>query len=144
MSEKDLLKIENQLKTAKEQGLFRQNDTSLQPKGKLFGMDAFCWVYPNLEVLNLTLNAFPFPVLWVGNRSECEAMKELNPEWQLNITKVFIFNEDGEREERLETILLQLKQEAIKPGIFLFTSSDANTEFALKQFNEYLNLVQIP
>jgi hypothetical protein len=71
-------------------------------------------------------------------------MKELNPEWQLNITKVFIFNEDGEREERLETILLQLKQEAIKPGIFLFTSSDSNTEFALKQFNEYLNLVQIP
>jgi len=143
MSEKEILKINQQLKSAKEQGLFKQNDTSLQPKGKLFGMDVFSWVYPNIEVLNLTLSAFPFPVLWLGNEAEISALKSLNSEWEINILSCLVYNEDSDLENQLQNQLAQIKEKSFKPGILLFTSSDGNTENAVRQFNEFLNLVQL-
>jgi hypothetical protein len=33
---------------------------TLMPKGKLFGMDAFVWLYPGVESLSSTIQSFPF------------------------------------------------------------------------------------
>jgi hypothetical protein len=139
MSEQELKRIESHLIAARQIGLLKMNETSMQSQGKLFGMDAFSWVYPNIDVLNSTLNSFPFEVLWIGNKTEIELiLNESNVLDSRIRTKVF-YNDSTE----LENALKLIPELVFKPGIILFTSTDSETEHNIQLFNNYLSLVQL-
>lgn len=136
---------ENNLKNEQQTTSISVNrDSGLLPKGKLFGMDVFAWTYPTVDVLYQTIMNFPFPMIWIGNKNEMEALKKAYPNVAEKVTLFLTFDENtSDNLLALEHQLAKLGQHAIKPGILLFTSSDNNTEFSVRKFNEYLDLVQL-
>jgi hypothetical protein len=139
MSEQELNKIESQLVAARKSGLLKLNETSLQSQGKLFGMDVFSWIYPNIDVLNSTLNSFPFEVLWIGNKTEINLVLSENNVLDSRVRTKLIYTDGKE----LNDILKSISESAFKPGILLFTSTDTDSEYYYNFFKEYLALVQI-
>jgi len=139
MSEQELNKIESQLLAARKSGLLKLNETSLQSQGKLFGMDVFSWIYPNIDVLNSTLNSFPFEVLWIGNKTEINLVLSENNVLDSRVRTKLIYTDGKE----LNDILKSISESAFKPGILLFTSTDTDSEYYYNLFKEYLALVQI-
>ncbi len=139
MSEQELNKIESQLLAARKSGLLKLNETSLQSQGKLFGMDVFSWIYPNIDVLNSTLNSFPFEVLWIGNKTEINLVLSENNVLDSRVRTKLIYTDGKE----LNDILKSISESAFKPGILLFTSTETDSEYYYNLFKEYLALVQI-
>ena len=122
---------------------------TLMPKGKLFGMDAFVWLYPGVETLSSTIESFPFDVVWIGNGAEMEAILEQNPAIESKVLRYLIIGETEFKNEKslcfadINEALKSIKENSKKPGIVLFTSTDSNTEYTNRQINNYLELVQI-
>ena len=139
MSEQELIRIESQLVAARKSGLLKLNETSLQSQGKLFGMDAFSWIYPNIDVLKSTLNSFPFEVLWIGNPTEINLVLSENNVLDSRIRSKLVFEDANE----LNNVLKSISEYSFKPGILLFTSTDSDTEYNITIFKDYLSLVQI-
>jgi len=139
MSEQELNKIESQLLAARKSGLLKLNETSLQSQGKLFGMDVFSWLYPNIEVLNSTLNSFPFEVLWVGNKTEINLVLSESNVLDSRVRTKLIYSDGKE----LDDILKSITEYSFKPGILLFTSTETDSEYYFNLFKEYLALVQL-
>jgi hypothetical protein len=139
MSEQELNKIESQLVEARKSGLLKLNETSLQSQGKLFGMDVFSWIYPNIEVLNSTLNSFPFEVLWIGNKTEINLILSENNVLDSRVRTKLVYSDGKE----LNDILKSITELSFKPGILLFTSTETDSEYYFNLFKEYLALVQI-
>jgi hypothetical protein len=139
MSEQELNKIESQLVAARKSGLLKLNETSLQSQGKLFGMDAFSWIYPNIDVLNSTLNSFPFEVLWIGNKTEINLILSENNVLDSRVRTKLVYSDGKE----LNDILKSITEFSFKPGILLFTSTETDSDYYFNLFKEYLALVQI-
>ena len=139
MSEQELNKIESQLLAARKSGLLKLNETSLQSQGKLFGMDAFSWIYPNIDVLNSTLNSFPFEVLWIGNKTEINLVLSESNVLDSRVRTKLIYSDGKE----LDDILKSITEYSFKPGILLFTSTETDSEYYFNLFKEYLALVQL-
>jgi hypothetical protein len=139
MSEQELNKIESQLLAARKSGLLKLNETSLQSQGKLFGMDVFSWLYPNIEVLNSTLNSFPFEVLWIGNKTEINLVLSESNVLDSRVRTKLIYSDGKE----LDDILKSITEYSFKPGILLFTSTETDSEYYFNLFKEYLALVQL-
>ncbi len=139
MSEQELKRIESQLISARENGLLKLNETNLQSRGKLFGMDAFSWVFPNIEVLRSTINSFPFQVYWIGNRTEIELVLQENNILDSRVKIKSIFQNSAEFENALKL----LNENTFKPGVFLFTTTDSEAEYYVNRFNEFISLVQL-
>ena len=139
MSEQELNKIESQLVAARKSGLLKLNETSLQSQGKLFGMDVFSWLYPNIEVLNSTLNSFPFEVLWIGNKTEINLVLSESNVLDSRVRTKLIYSDGKE----LDDILKSITEYSFKPGILLFTSTETDSEYYFNLFKEYLALVQL-
>ena len=139
MSEQELNKIESQLVAARKSGLLKLNETSLQSQGKLFGLDAFSWIYPNIDVLNSTLNSFPFEVLWIGNQTEIDLILSENNVLDSRVRTTLVYSDGKE----LNDILKSITEFSFKPGILLFTSTETDSEYYFNLFKEYLALVQI-
>ena len=139
MSEQELNKIESQLLAARKSGLLKLNETSLQSQGKLFGMDVFSWLYPNIEVLNSTLNSFPFEVLWIGNKTEINLVLSESNVLDSRVRTKLIYSDGKE----LDDILKSITEFSFKPGILLFTSTETDSEYYFNLFKEYLALVQL-
>jgi hypothetical protein len=122
---------------------------TLMPKGKLFGMDAFVWLYPGVETLSSTIESFPFDVVWIGNGSEMEAILEQNHTIETKVLRYLIIGETEFKNEKclyfadINEALKSIKENSKKPGIVLFTSTDSNTEYTNRQINNYLELVQV-
>jgi hypothetical protein len=127
------------LLTARQNGLLKANETSLQSQGKLFGMDAFSWIYPNIEVLHSTLNSFPFEVLWIGNKTEINSVLNENNVLDSRVRTKLVYNDAKD----LNDILKSISEFSFKPGILLFTSTDSDSDYNYNFFKEYLALVQI-
>lgn len=138
MSEQELKQIENQLISARETGLLKINESSLQSHGKLFGMDAFIWVFPNIEVLKSTINSFPFQVYWVGNKTEIDLVLQENNILDSRVKIKSIFQNSAE----FDMSLSLLKEKAFKPGIFLFTTTDSDADYYINRFNAFISLVE--
>jgi hypothetical protein len=138
MSEQELNKIESQLLAARKSGLLKLTETSLQSQGKLFGMDVFSWLYPNIEVLNSTLNSFPFEVLWVGNKTEINLVLSESNVLDSRVRTKLIYSDGKE----LDDILKSITKFSFKPGILLFTSTETDSEYYFNLFKEYLAFVQ--
>jgi hypothetical protein len=122
---------------------------TLMPKGKLFGMDAFVWLYPGVGTLSSTIESFPFDVVWIGNCAEMEAILEQNPKLETKVLKYLIIGESTFKNDKclffsdVNLALKSIKENSKKPGIILFTSTDSNTEYTNRQINNFLELVQI-
>jgi hypothetical protein len=104
------------LLTARQNGLLKANETSLQSQGKLFGMDAFSWIYPNIEVLHSTLNSFPFEVLWIGNKTEINSVLNENNVLDSRVRTKLVYNDAKD----LNDILKSISEFSFKPGILWF------------------------
>jgi hypothetical protein len=147
MSEKEKSGVKNFVEQSSELSISRTG--TLMPKGKLFGMDAFVWLYPGLETLSSTIQSFPFDVIWVGNGAEIEAILEQNPSIESKVLCYLIIGETEFKNEKslnftdINEALKSIKENSKKPGIILFTSTDSNTEYTNRQINNYLELVQI-
>ena len=147
MSEMEEGKIKGTLENNKELSISRTG--TLMPKGKLFGMDAFVWLYPGVETLSSTIESFPFDVVWIGNGAEMEAILEQNPTLETKVLKYLIIGETTFKNDKclffndINFALKSIKENSKKPGIILFTSTDSNTEYTNRQINNFLELVQI-
>ena len=147
MSEKEKSGVKNFVEQSSELSISRTG--TLMPKGKLFGMDAFVWLYPGVETLSSTIQSFPFDVVWVGNGAEIEAILEQNSSIESKVLCYIIIGETEFKNEKslnftdINEALKSIKENSKKPGIILFTSTDSNTEYTNRQINNYLELVQI-
>lgn len=142
-------KLENKAIVEGEISVVKQSKTSLQPKGKLFGMDVFLWVFPGEKELASTIQSFPFPVLWIGNATEISSVVNENPDIRERIQKVIVLGDEktqtmnAVQAEQMEDVLTQIKEWSFKPGILLFTSTDSDTEHNVHVFNQYLEIAKI-
>ena len=147
MSEKEKSGVKNFIEQSSELSISRTG--TLMPKGKLFGMDAFVWLYPGVETLSSTIESFPFDVVWIGNGSEMEAILEQNQTIETKVLRYLIIGETEFKNEKclyfadINEALKSIKENSKKPGIVLFTSTDSNTEYTNRQINNYLELVQV-
>lgn len=147
MSEKEKSGVKNFVEQSSELSISRTG--TLMPKGKLFGMDAFVWLYPGVETLSSTIESFPFDVVWIGNGAEMEAILEQNPTIETKVLRYLIIGETEFKNEKclyfadINEALKSIKENSKKPGIVLFTSTDSNTEYTNRQINNYLELVQV-
>ena len=147
MSEKEKSGVKNFVEQSSELSISRTG--TLMPKGKLFGMDAFVWLYPGVETLSSTIESFPFDVVWIGNGAEMEAILEQNPSIESKVVRYLIIGETEFKNEKclyftdINEALKSIKENSKKPGIVLFTSTDSNTEYTNRQINNYLELVQV-
>lgn len=147
MSDKEKSGVKNFVEQNSELSISRKG--TLMPKGKLFGMDVFIWLYPDVESLNPTIESFPFDVVWIGNSSEMEAILEQNPTIEKKVLHYLIIGETEFKNEKclyfadINEALKSIKENSKKPGIVLFTSTDSNTEYTNRQINNFLELVQI-
>ena len=147
MSEKEKSGVKNFVEQSSELSISRTG--TLMPKGKLFGMDAFVWLYPGVETLSSTIESFPFDVVWIGNGAEMEAILEQNPTIETKVLCYLIIGETEFKNEKclyfadINEALKSIKENSKKPGIVLFTSTDSNTEYTNRQINNYLELVQV-
>ena len=147
MSEKEKSGVKNFVEQSSELSISRTG--TLMPKGKLFGMDAFVWLYPGVETLSSTIESFPFDVVWIGNGSEMEAILEQNHTIETKVLRYLIIGETEFKNEKclyfadINEALKSIKENSKKPGIVLFTSTDSNTEYTNRQINNFLELVQI-
>lgn len=147
MSEKEKSGVKNFVEQSSELSISRTG--TLMPKGKLFGMDAFVWLYPGVETLSSTIESFPFDVVWIGNGEEMEAILEQNPSIESKVARYLIIGETEFKNEKclyfadINEALKSIKENSKKPGIVLFTSTDSNTEYTNRQINNYLELVQV-
>jgi hypothetical protein len=149
MSEKEIKIAGMDALQNREKEITIRRTGSLQPKGKLFGMDAFVWLYPGVETLSSTIQSFPFDVIWIGNGSEMEAILAENEGLESKVTNYFVIGESEFKNEKclrfddINDALKAIKEKVYKPGIILFTSTDSNTEYTNRQINNYLELVQV-
>ena len=147
MSEKEKSGVKNFVEQSSELSISRTG--TLMPKGKLFGMDTFVWLYPGVETLSSTIESFPFDVVWIGNGEEMEAILEQNPSIESKVLRYLIIGETEFKNEKslyfadINEALKSIKENSKKPGIVLFTSTDSNTEYTNRQINNYLELVQV-
>ena len=141
MSQEELQHIQNQIAEAREKGLLLDRDTSLIAKGKVMEMDTFSWQNPNIDVLEKTILSFPFSVLWIGNPQEILALtKQANLEKDKIQALIYDNEYDG---IDVESALEKVVKMKFKPGILLFTSSNSNSEYNIKKFNEFVELIQL-
>jgi len=140
MNKEELQKIENQLSEAKLNGFLIDRNSSLRARGKVLEMDAFSWQYPNIEILERTILSFPFSVLWLGNPREIHALLSRgNIEHSKLHTICYDNDEIGQDVNWALETCVKMK---FKPGILLFTSSTSNTEFNMRGFAEFIQLIQ--
>lgn len=148
------IKTEYNLLEARKKALEQVAHGSIRPHGKLWGMDVFSWMNPDVETLSLTIHTFPFPVLWLSPSGLLMAVEAYDADIATNIHTVITYDQRTETEKSGEMLHLittndihQAFQEMnalhFKPGIILFCSEGADNEMYQKAFSNYLELHQI-
>lgn len=152
------IKTEYNLLEARKKALDQVVHGSIRPHGKLWGMDVFSWMNPDIEVLSSTIHTFPFPILWLSPSGLLSAVMEHDAAIVTNIHTVITCDERTENllsneqsAELLQVIttndIHQAFQEMnalhFKPGIILFCTEGADSEMHQKAFSNYLELHQI-
>ena len=144
MIEKEFDKIKSAIAKAQEIASLGSSETALQSHGKLFGMDAFSWLNPNISVLEKTIESFPFRTVWLGNAAEISAYRksyDLNGE---RIERYMVFGESDdivkdqkniEHYPNLKSSFEALESYSFSPGVLLFTASDSDSQYAMNYFS---------
>lgn len=149
--------VDERLLDARRQSLKEANSTSIRPHGKLWGMDVFSWFNADAEMISNTLHAFPFPVIWVGNKKDI--MEAVNSDESLfsNLHGIIIY--DGSVFEMGDDLLSKFTncvgtnslEEACgmihllkaPHKVLLFTSNGEYWEENKFKFEQFLKLVKV-
>lgn len=149
--------VDERLLDARRQSLKEANSTSIRPHGKLWGMDVFSWFNADVDLISNTLHAFPFPVIWVGNKADI--MEAVNTDESLfsNLHGIIIY--DGSVFEMGNDLLSRFTncvgtnsiEEAFgmihllkaPQKVLLFTSNDQYWEENKFKFEQFLKLVKV-
>lgn len=156
MEKQRTLSAEELLLGARKESLSRINQTSLRSHGKLWGMDVFSWIHPNLSTIGTTIQSFPFSVRWVSNAKDLLFTLENQPELVEKLSAALIYDdsvftlknehlhgiENCVGTTRVEEAMRMLKVTAEVQSIVLFTASGENAEEAKSEFEHILNVLQ--
>ena len=156
MEKQRTISAEELLVGARKESLSRINQSSLRSHGKLWGMDVFSWINPNMSTIGTTIDSFPFSVRWVGNAHDLTAALESQPELMNKLSAAFLFDnstfslknefllgiENCVGTTSVEEALRMTKIAAKPQSILLFTASGDNAEDAKNEFDRTLNLLQ--
>jgi hypothetical protein len=156
MEKKIGVRLEDRLLEARNEGLQNMKETTLRPHGKLWGMDVFSWYKPNIHILANTLHAFPFPVVWIGNRSDIFSTIEEDPSVCIQLNSIIAFDETqlilpSEKLSKIKNIAgvnsLQdafrlLKYFQKKNAVLLFSASNEDWKKNKLEFEEFLSIHQ--
>jgi hypothetical protein len=156
MEKQRTISAEELLLGARKESLSRINQTALRSHGKLWGMDVFSWIHPNMSTIGTTINSFPFSVSWVGNAHDLTKALETQPELTEKLSAVLMFDNTvfALKNEYLNSIkncvgtssveeaMRMVKIAAQPQSILLFTASGENAEAAKIEFENTLNVLQ--
>lgn len=147
---------EDLLLKARKEALTFQEESSLRPLGKMWGMDVFTWSSPYPGMLSNTLHAFPFPVIWIGNSTDVLATLDGDQSLCTKIHSLILFDAPifelkGQWVDQLRNCagtsnvneameMLKVFKESHK--VLLFTSSGENGTQYRTEFENYVKLVQ--
>jgi hypothetical protein len=155
MEKQRTISAEELLLGARKESLSRINQTALRSHGKLWGMDVFSWIHPNMSTIGTTINSFPFSVRWVGNAHDLIHALEAQPELTEKLSAALVFDNTvfALKNEHLNNIencvgtgsvqeaLRMVKIAAQPQSILLFTASGEGAEEAKIEFENTLNLL---
>ncbi len=140
----------------RQENLEKFNATSLRPHGKLWGMDVFSWFNSEPWLLANTIQAMPFPVIWIAGSNEVVKSFVEDERSIQNIDTLLTYNESVFQIDKLwlERIpnsagtssswdafrMLELLKSPKK--VLLFTASGDDWEQEKWNFEEFLKIVK--
>ncbi len=140
---------------AREKALADAVKGVIRPHGKLWGMDVFSWMNPDLEAITSTIHSFPFPLILIGNSSLLSAIEEIDSTIVSNIRTVISYEDNKDTNfllNKFETIyiaddvksaLQKMVEYKFTPGVLLFCGEGIDTMMCQNELNNYLELHQI-
>jgi hypothetical protein len=157
MEKQRTISAEELLLGARKESLGRINQTALRSHGKLWGMDVFSWIHPNISSIGVTINSFPFSVTWVGNALDLTNALETQTDLTEKLSAVLmfdstVFNLKNEHLNHIENCVgtgsvsesIRMVKFVAKPqSILLFTASGAGAEDAKIEFENTLKVLQV-
>lgn len=149
-------KVTDRLLEARQEALSQFKEGTIRPHGKLWGMDVFSWANPNPELVASTIDSFPFPVTWIGEKELFDWVAVNHPEIWDTIESVVAYNSPGlylteEHYKKIQTVVgAQNVQDALtlfngihgKSGVLLFTSSGLEWERINNEFTAFVKMHQ--
>jgi hypothetical protein len=147
----------DELIKVRQENLDKINSTSLRPHGKLWGMDVFSWFNSEPWLLANTIQAMPFPVIWITDSKEVlksfvedersiqnidslitynNSVVEMGQEWLDEIP-----NSASTSNSRDAFRMLELFKSPKK--VLLFTASGDDWEQEKWNFEEFLKTVKV-
>lgn len=156
MEEKKVDKLADQLLEARKEGIDRFKEGMLRPHGKLFGMNVFSWMNPNLEAIQTTIKTLPFPVFLIANLDLINALKQ-DVELMSCMDSIVCFDHANFFLEINELLLIRNAagtgsvKDALcfvsafkdKDCVFLFSSNSVEFEHHKLEFESFLKLHQL-
>ncbi len=144
-----------QLLSARQETLQKLQTTAMRPHGKLWGLDVFSWLEPDMELLANTIHSFPFQVVWISNKEILEGAVAADPQILSNVVNCVvlgtnIFDVNTELVINIGTVAgLNSLTEALnwirpmqyKKTILLYTEKLENVEREGDQFEELLKIL---
>jgi hypothetical protein len=145
-----------QLLQAREEGLKSLQNGVLKPHGKLLGMDVFSWLNPDVHMLMNTLHSFPFPVIWIAQKMDWDALLNLDNTILSNMEVTIIYDAEANslksnNEEPFKIVKKTSLTQALNyldhlkafKSVLLFTSSGDEKNNHFSEFEQYLEMHQI-
>lgn len=157
MDQKVKKELISPLLQAREESLKKMKQTSIQPHGKLWGMDVFSWHQPSTELLANTIHSFPFPIVWVGNYETVNDTLKRDESLIANIDTILFHDSSKLRlsidhwlemknlasVKNINDALSLLPTFKRKHAVLLFTTDGQNWEIAKESIEEFIKLHQI-
>ncbi len=143
----------NPLVQARTEALENQ-EFSLRPLGKLWGMDVFTWYNASCENIASTIAAFPFPVIWFSAaetitqmlKHDAELMKSIQWLGQYNTASMQIPQQVARviplvtSTENLSDSLTLLRHNKQEKFALLFTTSGEGWKTYKQQFEDFVSI----
>lgn len=143
----------NPLVQARTEALENQ-EFSLRPLGKLWGMDVFTWYKASCENIASTIAAFPFPVIWFSTaetitqmlKHDAELMKSIQWLGQYNTASMQIPQQVARviplvtSTENLSDSLTLLRHNKQEKFALLFTTSGEGWKTYKQQFEDFVSI----
>ncbi|MDX2362275.1 MAG: hypothetical protein QNK23_15820 [Crocinitomicaceae bacterium] len=149
------ISTEEQLLQARERGLQEAAEIhSMSAHGKVFGMDAFSWINPQMDTLSTVITSFPFAAYWIASHDQVKSCLENYPEMADNLESLILYDRTLLNVNRnildnipnivcIEGISEALEiQKAMshQKGVLLFTTGNINGVEQKEQFEQFVAL----
>lgn len=154
MEEKD---VQSKLNLQEARDLARESSLQvLRPHGKMWGMDVFSWYKAQVFELENTLLAFPFPIIWLGEKQEVIQLMTECPHLAGQLHACLIYDSgkipfmDQQLADLKQVIAASSLQDALellkgikqRRYVLLFTASSENWKQHQEKFEFFVSLHQ--